>query len=109
MQVYIFSSSLRDFSRSNFKFFVFTEQMLFFLINIVIKFVIILIFRTLIKFDDSFHLNKKVSIFSCRFIQGESWETDVFKEDKTLQIFKQKFIIIHKSLYLNYAIMEYFG
>ena len=30
-------------------------------------------------------------------IQGESRETDIFKEDKTLRIFKQKFNSVHKT------------
>ena len=36
---------------------------------------------------------------SLRFllIQGESRETDIFKEDKTLRIFKQKFNSVHKT------------
>ena len=40
-------------------------------------------------------------------VPGESRETDVFKENKTLRIFQQKFYNVHKNILLNYAIMEY--
>ena len=32
-------------------------------------------------------------------IQGESRETGVFKEDKTLRIFQQKFYNVHKNIH----------